>query len=89
VRVTPQSHPDLVGHTTVTVDGVDITMRCNMADDERGEARVFCGDTDNHCDWRRDGPAHLLPDADDEACQIVIRGKVVIRRRGHFGRRDA
>jgi hypothetical protein len=80
MRITPETHPELNGRVTITINGVDITRRCIMADDALNVAWVLCGDVDRHRDWQHVGPTHMMPDADDRACRLVVHGAVEIVR---------
>ena len=63
----------------VLVDGVDVTTRCEFADDTRGFVRVLCGDEAHHTDWQLNGPAHVTPEAGDQSPHLLdVHGFVQI-----------
>jgi hypothetical protein len=78
-------HLDVESHTSlkrggvdirVMLNGVDVTDRCQEADDVTGRVRVLCRDAE-HRNWRTENTAsHIMPDADDRPCVLVVTGDV-------------
>lgn len=79
MRVSPYETPHLCCKVVVSLDGVDVTDRCRMADDGTGEVVVLCED-ERHRDWRvRNKRTHVTPDAGELGpCELRAKGTVQI-----------